>query len=64
MREPLAAWLLERWEPAQRRGFRYDVRGTTLDSLEVIRADSIPDARPAPSILHVTVCDRRRIGAA
>jgi 8-oxo-dGTP pyrophosphatase MutT (NUDIX family) len=38
VREPLAAWLLERWEPAQHRGFRYDVRGTTLDSLEVIRA--------------------------
>lgn len=39
VREPLAAWLLERWEPPTRRGFRYDVRGTTLDSLEVVRAD-------------------------
>ena len=38
VREPLAAWLMERWEPAQSRGFRYDVRGTTLDSLEVVRA--------------------------
>ena len=36
VREPLAAWLLERWDPARGRGFRYDVRGTTLDSLEVI----------------------------
>lgn len=38
VREPLAEWLVERWEPAQRRGFRYDVRGATLDSLEVVRA--------------------------
>ncbi|MGZ4802314.1 MAG: NUDIX hydrolase, partial [Acidimicrobiia bacterium] len=37
VREPLAEWLHERWEPEQRRGFRYDVRGTALDSLEVIR---------------------------
>jgi 8-oxo-dGTP pyrophosphatase MutT (NUDIX family) len=37
VREPLAEWLRDRWEPAQRRGFSYDVRGTALDSLEVIR---------------------------
>ena len=37
VREPLAEWLDQRWEPAQRRGFSYDVRGTALDSLEVIR---------------------------
>jgi 8-oxo-dGTP diphosphatase len=38
VREPLSAWLAERWEPANRRGFHYDVRGSTLDTLEVIRA--------------------------
>jgi ADP-ribose pyrophosphatase YjhB (NUDIX family) len=37
VREPLAEWLNERWEPDDRRGFSYDVRGTALDSLEVIR---------------------------
>ena len=39
VREPLAAWVMERWEGSQRRGFRYEVKGTTLDSLEVVRAD-------------------------
>jgi hypothetical protein len=39
VREPLATWVMERWEGSQRRGFRYEVRGTTLDSLEVVRAD-------------------------
>ena len=38
VREPLAEWLLERWEPAARRGFHYDVRGSSLDPLEVVRA--------------------------
>jgi 8-oxo-dGTP pyrophosphatase MutT (NUDIX family) len=38
VREPLAEWLLERWEPTAGRGFHYDVRGTSLDTLEVIRA--------------------------
>jgi 8-oxo-dGTP diphosphatase len=38
VREPLAEWLLERWEPTARRGFHYDVRGTSLDTLEVVRA--------------------------
>ncbi len=37
VREPLAEWIAERWAPLDRRGFRYNVRGTTLDSLEVIR---------------------------
>jgi 8-oxo-dGTP diphosphatase len=41
VREPLAEWLVERWEPAQRRGFRYDVRGTALDSFEVIRTHDL-----------------------
>jgi 8-oxo-dGTP pyrophosphatase MutT (NUDIX family) len=38
VREPLAEWLLERWEPTARRGFHYDVRGKSLDTLEVVRA--------------------------
>jgi 8-oxo-dGTP pyrophosphatase MutT (NUDIX family) len=37
VREPLTEWLGERWAPSDRRGFRYDVRGTALDALEVIR---------------------------
>jgi 8-oxo-dGTP pyrophosphatase MutT (NUDIX family) len=40
VREPLAEWLLERWEPGASRGFHYDVRGTSLDTLEVIRAQA------------------------
>lgn len=38
VREPLSEWLLERWEPTARRGFHYDVRGSSLDTLEVVRA--------------------------
>jgi 8-oxo-dGTP pyrophosphatase MutT (NUDIX family) len=38
VREPLAEWLGERWDPAARRGFHYDVKGKTLDTLEVVRA--------------------------
>jgi 8-oxo-dGTP diphosphatase len=37
VREPLAEWLVERWAPAARRGFHYDVRGSSLDTLEVVR---------------------------
>jgi 8-oxo-dGTP pyrophosphatase MutT (NUDIX family) len=36
--EPLAAWLDGRWSSADPRAFRYDVRGSTLDTLEVVRA--------------------------
>lgn len=38
VREPLAEWLGERWSPPARRGFHYDVKGKTLDTLEVVRA--------------------------
>lgn len=38
VREPLAEWLLERWTPDAPRSFRFDVRGRTLDRLEVSRA--------------------------
>jgi 8-oxo-dGTP diphosphatase len=38
VREPLAAWLAERWEVvAPHREFHFDVRGTTRNSLQVTR---------------------------
>jgi 8-oxo-dGTP diphosphatase len=37
VREPLSEWLLAPWGPAQRRGYRYDVRGVTPGALEVLR---------------------------
>jgi 8-oxo-dGTP pyrophosphatase MutT (NUDIX family) len=40
VREPLAAWLAERWQPDSGRTFRYEVRGTSRDSLEVVRSDA------------------------
>jgi hypothetical protein len=38
VREPLAAWLSERWEPGSGVGFEYEVRGTSRDDLRVVRA--------------------------
>jgi ADP-ribose pyrophosphatase YjhB (NUDIX family) len=38
VREPLAAWLAERWSSGQGRVFRYDVFGTDRASLRVVRA--------------------------
>ncbi|MBM3676137.1 MAG: NUDIX hydrolase [Actinobacteria bacterium] len=38
VREPLEQWLTQRWVPADARHFRYDVRGTSLDALEVVHA--------------------------
>jgi len=37
VREPLTEWLQERWEPHERRGFDYEVNGTTRDSMRVVR---------------------------
>lgn len=37
VREPLAAWLDERWEPGAGRGFHYEVHGSSRDSLRVVR---------------------------
>lgn len=37
VREPLAAWLEERWEPGEARGFHYEVHGVARDSLRVVR---------------------------
>lgn len=36
VRDPLAAWLGERWDPADARRFTYEVRGTSLASFEVV----------------------------
>ena len=36
VREPLCAWLHERWSPAARRQFSYEVRGTVRDELRVV----------------------------
>lgn len=40
VREPLQDWLDGRWGPDAARGYSYAVRGTSLDSLEVVRAPS------------------------
>jgi 8-oxo-dGTP diphosphatase len=40
VREPLAEWLSHRWGASEPRDYRYDVRGTTLDSFEVVRSAS------------------------
>ena len=37
VREPLLAWLEERWGPHERREFSYDVLGTHRDELRVVR---------------------------
>ena len=36
VRDPLAAWLGERWAPSAPRRFTYEVRGTSLASFEVV----------------------------
>lgn len=38
VREPLAAWLRERWSPGTGIGFSYEVYGTTRDEMRVIRS--------------------------
>jgi 8-oxo-dGTP diphosphatase len=35
--EPMAEWLVERWGPDDVRGYRYDVRGSSRDALDVRR---------------------------
>jgi 8-oxo-dGTP pyrophosphatase MutT (NUDIX family) len=37
VREPLAAWLSERWSPGDGPEFRYEVHGTARGSLHVVR---------------------------
>ena len=36
VRDPLAAWLEERWAPSAPRRFTYEVRGTSLANFEVV----------------------------
>ena len=38
VREPLVEWLAQRWSVDEPRDFRYDVRGRTLETFEVVRA--------------------------
>lgn len=37
VREPLAEWLRDRWSPGSGRGYRYDVLGSRLDEMRVVR---------------------------
>jgi len=37
VREPLTDWLEGRWGPTDRRGYRYAVRGSSLDDFEVLQ---------------------------
>jgi 8-oxo-dGTP pyrophosphatase MutT (NUDIX family) len=37
VREPLCAWLHERWSPGPGHAFSYEVLGTSRDSLQVVR---------------------------
>jgi 8-oxo-dGTP pyrophosphatase MutT (NUDIX family) len=37
VREPLQEWLRHRWEPGTGRGFHYEVRGSTRESMNVMR---------------------------
>jgi 8-oxo-dGTP diphosphatase len=37
VREPLCEWLRERWAPGTGRGFRYEVEGSTRESMRVVR---------------------------
>lgn len=45
VREPLAAWLAERWESGAGRVFRYDVFGTDRSTLRVVRTDADVEQR-------------------
>ena len=40
VREPLSEWLRDRWLPHDRRGFDYQVSGTSRDSMRVVRGAS------------------------
>jgi 8-oxo-dGTP diphosphatase len=45
VREPLSAWLRDRWEPGSGVGFRYEVHGTQRDELRVVRHGTRDSAR-------------------
>jgi 8-oxo-dGTP pyrophosphatase MutT (NUDIX family) len=38
VRDPLAAWLLDRWTAADRRSFHYEIKGSSLADFEVVAA--------------------------
>jgi 8-oxo-dGTP diphosphatase len=40
VREPLCAWLSERWDADAQRAFCYEVRGTTRDAMRVVRRET------------------------
>jgi ADP-ribose pyrophosphatase YjhB (NUDIX family) len=41
VREPLGAWLRDRWAPASGVGFHYEVHGTARDDLRVVRSSGL-----------------------
>lgn len=45
VREPLAAWLSERWDPGTGVGFAYEVHGATRDDMRVVRSSDTRSAR-------------------
>ena len=38
VREPLGAWLRDRWAPGEGKGFHFEVHGTSRDNLRVVNA--------------------------
>ena len=38
VRDPLAAWLLDRWTAADHRSFHYEIKGSSLADFEVVAA--------------------------
>ena len=38
VRDPLAAWLLDRWEAAEARAFHFEITGTSLADFQVVAA--------------------------
>ena len=45
VREPLWAWLTERWEPGGGVGFRYEVHGTGRSDMRVVHTEHTERAR-------------------
>jgi hypothetical protein len=37
VREPLQQWLEQRWQPGSGHGFHYEVRGTSRETMNVVR---------------------------
>jgi 8-oxo-dGTP pyrophosphatase MutT (NUDIX family) len=45
VREPLSAWLHERWAPGSGVSFDYEVHGTTREEMRIVRSDRASDSR-------------------